>query len=374
MGFVTAANQLSEIRLQLDSGKFLRLDAIAYCDGARVEPGEKLASEKLLIAFGEPLPLLDEYAARLGGNMRARVPTQSLTGWCTWYYFFGENTERDVIANIERLRAERLPLGIIVIDDGYQTSDGDWTSIDASKFPRGMKALADEIRQAGFMPGIWVAPFAANENSQLAREHPEFLLRDESGAPVVAWIHWGQACFSLDLSRADVQAWLRETFRTLSDEWGFDFFKLDFLYTAAQPGNRHDAKMTRAQALRRGLEIIRETVGEKTILGCGAPLAPSVGVVDAMRIGPDVAITWEPIFKGNLTDPATAYAMRNTDHTRVHAQSSLAKRSRLRARASPRRRERFKVERNAHDGFAHWFVRRRDACPPTICRRFGADD
>ena len=31
-----------------------------------------------------------------------------------------------------------------------------------------------------------------------------------------------------------------------------------------------------------------------------------VGAVDAMRIGPDVAITWEPIFKGNLTDPATA--------------------------------------------------------------------
>jgi hypothetical protein len=50
-------------------------------------------------------------------------------------------------------------------------------------FPRGMKWLADEIRNAGFVPGIWVAPFAANENSQLAREHPEFLLRNAAGAP-----------------------------------------------------------------------------------------------------------------------------------------------------------------------------------------------
>jgi len=312
LGFVTAANQLSEIRLQLDAEKFLRLDAIAYCDGVRIDPGEKFSSEKLLIASGDGLTLLDDYAQVLGANMRARIPAQPLTGWCTWYYFFGENTERDVIANVERLRAERLPLGVVVIDDGYQTSDGDWTSVDTKKFPRGMKWLADEIRRAGFVPGIWVAPFAANEHSQLAREHPEFLLRDETGAPVVSWIHWKQKCFSLDLSRADVQAWLRDLFRTLSDDWGYDFFKLDFLYTASAPGIHHDPKMTRAQAVRRGLEIIRETVGEKTILGCGAPLGPSVGVVDAMRIGPDVAITWEPIFRGDLTEPATAYAMRNT--------------------------------------------------------------
>jgi len=184
--------------------------------------------------------------------------------------------------------------------------------VNDEKFPNGMKLLADQIRQAGFVPGIWVAPFAANEDSQLAREHPEFLLRDENGAPVVSWIHWGKKCYSLDLSRADVQAWLHDLFRTLSDDWGYDFFKLDFLYTAAAPGIHHDPKMTRAQAVRRGLEIIRATVGNKTILGCGAPLGPSVGIVDAMRIGPDVAITWEPLFKGNLTEPATAYAMRNT--------------------------------------------------------------
>ncbi|MBI5034650.1 MAG: alpha-galactosidase [Chloroflexi bacterium] len=312
LGFVSAANQLGEIRLQLDNGAFVRLDALNYADGVRVDPGEKFSSEKLLVAFGEPLTLLDKYAMCLGTTMHARIPTTPLTGWCTWYYFFGQNTASDVIANVERIRAERLPLDTIVIDDGYQTSDGDWTSIDAEKFPNGMKSLADEIRRAGLVPGIWLAPFAANENSQLARNHPEFLLRDEKGEPVFSWRHWGAKCFSLDLSRADVQDWLRNLFRTLSDDWGYDFFKLDFLYTAAAPGVHHDPKMTRAQAVRRGLEIIRETVGDKMILGCGAPLGPSVGVVDAMRIGPDVSINWEPIFHGDLTEPSTAYAMRNT--------------------------------------------------------------
>jgi alpha-galactosidase len=217
-----------------------------------------------------------------------------------------------VIANLERTRAERLPLDLILIDDGYQTSDGDWTSVDANKFPHGMKWLADEIKRAGSVPALWLAPFAANENSKLAREHPEFLLRDTHGEPVGAWQHWGAKCYSLDLTRADVHAWLRDLFRTLSDDWGYELFKLDFTYTAAAPGLYADPKTTRAQALRHGLEIIRETIGDKKILGCGAPLGPSIGLVDAMRIGPDVSINWDPFFHGDPTEPSTAYAMRNT--------------------------------------------------------------
>jgi alpha-galactosidase len=313
LGFITASDQLSEIRLQLNGGVFHCLAAICYADGQRVEPGQTIASEQLLIASArDPLALLDQYASRVGAAMRARVPRASPTGWCSWYYYFGENNERDVIANLERIRAERLPLDVIVIDDGYQTSDGDWTSAHAEKFPHGMKWLADEIKRAGFTPGIWVAPFAANEHSRVLREHPEFLLRDENGAPVFSWEHWNDKCYSLDLTRADVQEWLRETFRVLSDEWGFEFFKLDFLYTGAALGKWNDASATRARALRRGLEIIRAVVGEKTILGCLAPLGQCVGLVDAMRIGPDASINWDPFFAGDPTAPATAHAIRNT--------------------------------------------------------------
>ncbi len=313
LGFVTTADQLAEIRLQLDGDAFTQLTARCFADGVRVDPGEKLSSEKLLVAIGnDPFTLTGLYAARLGETMHARVPTSPLTGWCTWYYFYGENTERDVIANLERIRAERLPLDVILVDDGYQTSDGDWTSVDAEKFSRGMKELADEIKRAGYSPGIWVAPFAANENSRLVRDHPEFLLRDAVNAPIIAWQHWGAKCFSLDLSRVDVQNWLRDLFRTLSDDWGYELFKLDFTYTAAAPGIYTDPKTTRAQALRRGFEIVRETVGDKRILGCGAPFGPSIGLVDAMRIGPDVSINWDPVFHNDLTEPSTAYAMRNT--------------------------------------------------------------
>ena len=65
------------------------------------------------------------------------------------------------------------------------------------------------------------------------------------------------------------------------------------VYAAALPGRRHDPSATGAAALRRGLEIIREEAGESAyLLGCGCPLGPAVGVVDAMRVSPDVDINW----------------------------------------------------------------------------------
>ena len=78
----------------------------------------------------------------------------------------------------------------------------------------------------------------------------------------------------------------------MAEDWGFDFVKVDFIYSAALKGRRHDATQTRAQAYRRGLEIIRRAVGERFVLGCGGLIAPTVGLVDGHRIGPDVAIWW----------------------------------------------------------------------------------
>jgi alpha-galactosidase len=53
--------------------------------------------------------------------------------------------------------------------------------------------------------------------------------------------------------------------------------------------------MTRAQAFRKGMEAVRQGIGDETfLLGCGCPFGPAVGLVDAMRIGPDTAPNWTP--------------------------------------------------------------------------------
>jgi len=312
LGFVTAADQLAEIRLEVKGDEFRGLDAICHLDGVLLPPGERLFSERLLVALAEePLSLLEEYAARLGEAMDARCPRRLPTGWCTWYYFFGQDTEADVLANLREMERQELPLEYVLIDDGYQRAIGDWLSVDEDKFPRGLKWLAEEIRRAGRRPGLWTAPFAVEAHARLYAQHPDWVLRDEEGRPVLAWQHFGADAFALDLSIPEVQEWLFDTFRTLRWEWGFELFKVDFLYAAALEGKRSDPRMTRAQSLRRGLEVIREAIGEDAfLLACGAPLGPCVGLVDGMRIGPDVDVNWRPLW-ADLSRPATLNALRN---------------------------------------------------------------
>ncbi len=311
LGFITAKDQLTEVRLRADAEGFQHLAAICYTKGLTLSPGERLASERLLLATGdEPLELLGLYGTSLGQAMAARQVREVPAGWCSWYYFYGENSEEDVLANLEGIKRQRLPLEVVLIDDGYQAEIGDWLETDETKFPRGMKWLAQKIKKAGYRPGLWVAPFAASSLSQLYAQHPDWVLSSEEGEPVLAWHHWAVPVYALDVSHPEVQGWLRELFLVFNEEWGLEFFKLDFLYAAALEGQRHDPQTTRAQALRLGLEIIREAVGEKFLLGCGCPLGPAVGLVDGMRVGPDVATYWR-YFQQDLSAAAADNALRN---------------------------------------------------------------
>jgi alpha-galactosidase len=96
-----------------------------------------------------------------------------------------------------------------------------------------------------------------------------------------------------------VRSWLADVFGGLRAH-GFDYFKLDFIYAGALAGPRHE-DVTGIEAYRSGLALIREAAGaDAYLLGCGAPILPSVGLVDAMRIGPD---TYAPEVPHGPDDP-----------------------------------------------------------------------
>jgi alpha-galactosidase len=269
---------------------------VAFNDGEGVllARGATRRSETLLLIFDQPYSAaLAQYAAELGANMAARRWPHVPSGWCSWYQFFTEVSEADILRNLEQLDRERahMPLEYMQIDDGYQQAVGDW--LDANdKFPAGMRSLAGRIRERGFKPGIWLAPFIAHERSRLYAEHADWLLHDPSGAPVVAMWNWESRNYALDITHPEVEEWLRRVVHTMVQEWGYEYLKIDFIYAAALRGRRHDPSCTSVQAYRRALTVIREVAPHAFVLGCGAPLAPSVGLVDGMRIGPDVARYW----------------------------------------------------------------------------------
>jgi alpha-galactosidase len=262
-------------------------------------PGARVAAERFTFALGDSADaLLEQLAAELGARAGARTQAPFQAGWCSWYQFFAAVSEADVLRNLEALAKLRasLPIDVVQIDDGFQRAVGDWLDTN-ERFPRGLAALAADIRSAGFTPGIWTAPFCVVAESETFRAHPEWLLR-RGEHPFLALMHaqWARdsRVYALDASLPAVQRHLYSTFASLA-ELGFDYFKIDFLYAGAMQADAADHSLPRAARLQRGLAAIREGAGaEAFVLGCGSPLGAAVGFVDGMRIGPDVAPHWEP--------------------------------------------------------------------------------
>ncbi|HKS69508.1 MAG TPA: glycoside hydrolase family 36 protein [Ktedonobacterales bacterium] len=312
-GFLSADQWLGQVFVGRRQGA---LAAAVLLDDRMLAPGERVELPPLVLALGNPDVLLRRYAKAVAAELHARPARPAPSGWCSWYYYFtgvSEAALNENIAEIARLR-ETLPLDLFQIDDGYQMAVGDWLSVN-DKFPGGMAPLAVRIREAGLRPGIWLAPFTVAATSALARKHPDWLVRDAvSGKPAFAGHNWETDLHGLDTTHPDARDWLRTVIATIVRGWGYDYLKLDFLASAAIPGRRHDPAATRASALRDGLALIREVAGDDVlILGCGCPLASAVGVVDAMRIGPDSAPYWFPRYKGLPLPFAEGHSLPNME-------------------------------------------------------------
>jgi alpha-galactosidase len=296
-----------------------------------VAPGARVEVERIVFGLGDSADaLLEAFASELGQRAAARTTSPFQAGWCSWYQFFGAVSEADVLRNLESLTRERatLPIDVVQIDDGYQRAVGDWLETNA-RFPRGLAPLIADIRSAGFRAGLWTAPFCVVGESEVFRANSDWLLR-RGGAPFLGLLHaeWAadRRVYVLDPSQPAVLRHLRSTFAALA-ELGVAYQKLDFLYTAAMQADAADPTLPRATRLQRGLAAIREGAGEVAfLLGCGCPLGAAVGLVDGMRIGPDVAPYWEPRPAPRIpgiedTAPSVANALRN-----IHARAFMHRR------------------------------------------------
>ncbi len=229
------------------------------------------------------------------------------TVWSSWYSLY-ETVSRARLDDI----VPRLPgLGFttVQIDDGWERRVGDWTA--NAKFPEGMRDAASSIADLGMRPGLWVAPFITLPGTPVVERYPQMLLRDEDGDLVRAGRNWGSHYYAFDLTRSDAQEHLTETITRLVHEWGYEYLKLDFINAGAVPGRRQQ-DTDREGAYRLGIDIVRRAAGEDTyLLGSGAPVMASLGVLDAVRTGPDVAPMWDNYATDDMSDATARNALRN---------------------------------------------------------------
>ncbi|RBY82495.1 alpha-galactosidase [Geodermatophilus sp. TF02-6] len=226
------------------------------------------------------------HAARCGLGPLRPAPTL----WCSWYHYSTDVTEADVEENLDALGELDLAVDVVQLDDGYQAEIGDWL-VDSGRFGS-LRETIGRIVDRGLRAGLWIAPFLVSPRSALAREHPQWLVPEAT-----AGVNWGQELRVLDVTHPGAEAHLRTVFTTLRG-MGVDFVKADFVYAGAVPGRRADRTASGQEAYRRGMAVVRESIGDAYLLGCGAPILPSVGLVDAMRISPDVAVHYSPTHGG----------------------------------------------------------------------------
>lgn len=239
--------------------------------------------------------VFDEYFALYPRKNTGRV--DHLAGYTSWYNYYQNINEEIILRDLNGLKRAGDSANIFQIDDGYETKVGDW-DIDEKKFPNGLKPIVDKIHEQGLKAGLWFAPFAAQFNADIVKTHPDWLVRDKHNRKLVSGAAWG-GFFALDFEKEEVRDYIKAYFDKVFDEWGFDMVKLDFLYAAAiLPRNNK----TRGQLMCEAMDFLRECCRDKIILGCGVPLAPAFGVVDACRISCDVENTFKEKFYVKVTN------------------------------------------------------------------------
>jgi alpha-galactosidase len=287
------------------SGKFYvrpnRLEVVVDAEGLALGPKEQWTLEEFTCRTGPDRDaLLADVARRLHESHPALAFASPPSGWCSWYCFGPRVTAQQVLDNLDAIAKQAPGLKYIQIDDGYQPAMGDWLETGAA-FGGQVQTVLRHIRERGFEPAIWVAPFIAEAESRLFKEHPDWFVKDAEGKPLrsdtVTFGGWRRGpWYAVDGTHPGARSHLEHVVRTMRKEWGCTYFKLDANFWGAIHGGRfHDPRATRIEAYRRGMEAVLRGAADAFILGCNHPIWPSLGLIHGSRSSNDIRRDWKRI-------------------------------------------------------------------------------
>ncbi|MBI2357229.1 alpha-galactosidase [Candidatus Dojkabacteria bacterium] len=246
--------------------------------------------------FNYPDEILNKYRhIEVGREENLKKPAR---GWCSWYVY-GGGINKDKILKQAKWISEHpeLNLEYVLIDGGW-CEEGDWLNENIRKFPGGMGKVAMEIEKMGLKSGLWISPFQANPKSKIVREHPDWFVKEKGkyidGLKVTPFDRYlPYRKYLLDVRKEEVREYLKSVMDRLLGEYGYNLIKLDFLYSIYFiPGiSSKNADIY----LRELLQYIKDRYPKVYTIACGSPLVPVVGLVDSMRVGPDIILS--PFFK-----------------------------------------------------------------------------
>jgi alpha-galactosidase len=287
----------------------------AFGEKKPIKPGESILFEKIIEIKNESWQdILFAYGEEIANEHKIK-PKESLqlNGWSTWDYYGRVYNTKDVINNIDQIAADGLKVNIIQIDGGWWTARGDYLSV-RKDLQGGMKAIADYAKSKGYRAGIHLDGFRGDKTSNLYKQHPDWFLKDQDGETICQVIDKKDTYMQyiyFDYSNPAVCAYIKDVLRTIRTEWGFSYFKIDFMryglletilvehgkekkgikkVTAVKAFNENLTSMERT---RLALKSMREGIGDGFFLACSSVFGPTIGIVDGIRTGGDISPTFE---------------------------------------------------------------------------------
>lgn len=157
------------------------------------------------------------------GRFRDQVRPVVINNWETTYFNFDAARILSLAKKAKAVGAE-----LFVLDDGWfghrnddRSSLGDWQP-DLKKLPEGLAKLAHDIHHLGLKFGLWFEPEMVSPDSQLYRQHPDWVL----GVPKYP-LSTGRHQLVLDFSRKDVRTAIAKQISNVLDTVPIDFIKWD---------------------------------------------------------------------------------------------------------------------------------------------------
>lgn len=296
IGFDGQTEHLNDLLLEVDKDQLSGLSAVAEFDGVLVPPGGVRETHPLYIQTGKDVEsLLADHVERIRKRYGSRLADHRNI-FCTWYFYGPEILADDLRRDLAEIKRRPVLFDTFLIDYGWSDKFGDWNAL-ASKFPKGMNAMADEIRAAGLTPGIWSCPFLVKPDSEALRQYPDLPLKTRTGQYVNFGMRDMGEFYVVDPTSPSAEKFLTETVRKLRG-WGYQYLKFDFVRAIVLNDNAvfHDRSVNRAQAYRRGMEILRKATGDDGFIGVwGGLYEANAGLVEINRSGSDVRGHWDPI-------------------------------------------------------------------------------
>lgn len=293
----------------------------------RLKPGQRIVTDAFVLGrFADARRGLEAYADAIAGAHRITLP-RIPSGYCTWYSQpHGGASDEKALAELAAFCAKELTgygFDTILVDDQWQGPaikkggiigsgpTGNFTRHDPKgPYPSGMKANAGQLARHGLRPGLWFTPFSWDPRDPLFRDHQDWFVKKTDGSLYeVLWAGW-----CLDMTRPEARAFLSDAVLRMTRDWGYRYLKPDAMWCGlaakcTYPGTAYvddqfgdavfgDPYQTNLEAYRAGLRALRASAGPDTyIAACNVAqnfrsMGGSIGLVDAMRIGPDTGADW----------------------------------------------------------------------------------